>query len=575
MRLSVIFLALLAFLSGCGGGSSSSIGNAASGDSPDKNKLTIGGTAAQMPAPGNGIWNYSVATDYFYGSQKLSPSLYSDITNYDPSHTAIKYVFPVFGNVQAGANGDFTGVLSSTACLIDTDHIQPVFSYYALPQVNDRLLTGIYPSSPIKANGPFSSNLGACIGGLDATNYYKNTVGIPYVVPVVEIPDFETFIGSPSSATAAAPPKTSPLPPSLGITQVLKIADAIAGVIKSDPNAYGVAFDNEPAINKATSPLLNQVPNCQGLYYEQLFYGEIASQLAASGKYLFLFDAPDSGNNLYQGNTTILDPSIVAPNPPKNCVFNTADFPPLTYGPLKNIVLQKALYDLGDTTNKPANGPISLADNNTYATSAINSYLNTPNGPPVSFVLPASATSTMWDSLQVYNLPGLKLALSQSSSLLPPTTINQAGACNQDAVNPSTINYKVLSQYLCTVPVTGTTTSTCLTSKSPSSLINSTISAYLNSTNCGGFSNLTSMQQYFNGEINLINKLSVAGKSQTYLGSSLYAWRISAMSDLSGVPSTYSLLGSPTSPYSVQLFPMNISTGIWNDFINWTKSFPQ
>ena len=551
MRLPLLFLVFLIALSGCGG-SSSSDGSAIAGKT-----VSLGSPESLAPpAPGNGVWNYSVATDYFYGNKKQSPSLYADITQYDPNHTAVKYVFPVFGNVQAGANGDYTGTISSSACFTDTNHTQAVFSYYALPQVQDRLSTGSYPTTPITPGKPFSDILGTCITGQMVTDYYKNTVKIPYVVPVVEIPGFSAAIGGSS----------------LGVDQVTNIADAIAAIILDDPNAYGVAFDNETAINKATSNASPPTVNCTGLYYEELFYGRIAQKLAAgtTPKYLFLFDAPETGTNLYKATTTIPDPNSTT-TPQANCKFDTTKYPPFSYGPLKNIVLQKALYDMSSTDNLPANGPISLHDNNSLVQSAIDSYLGTYQGPPVTFVLPASATSTMWDSLQVYDLPALQSAIAAQPNLLPPTKIvplTQAVACNQDAQTALTINRQILSQYLCIDD------KTCLTSSSPTTTINKVINDFIGVSNCGAFPNTSAtMRQYFDGEISLITQASTSGKSQQYLGSSLYAWRISAMSDISAVPSAYSLLGKPTVPFSTQLFPMNISDDVWGDFINWTVSF--
>lgn len=567
MRISIISLIVLAFLSACGGDSSST--NSATSD---RNTLVrLSEVFISPPAAGNGIWNYSVATDYFFGSRKLSPSLYSDITKYDPNHTAIQYVFPVFGNIQAGtANNYVSNPMGSSACRTQNAYSQAVFSYYALPLENDRLITGSYPTSPYDPTGPFSRYIGACVSGLTVTDYYKNTVKIPYVVPVVEIPSFSSFIGSPSSA--AIGPPVDPTQVSLGIPQVLNIANAVAEMIISDPNAYGVGFDNEPAINKATSSANAAIKvNCQGMYYEQLFYGAIAAKLAQASppKYLFLFDAPDTGNSLYQGITTMVDPSSTS-TPPQNCALNSASFPPLTYGPLKNIVLQKPLYDLGDTTNLPANGPISLSDNIGLTTQVISSYLGMANGPPVTFVLPASATSTMWDSLQIYNLPTLRTQLATNPSLYPTSiSIQSASRCNQDALTISSINYQVLSQFLCA----DNSSNSCLTPSSSLATIRATIEGFIGTNNCGSFTNQTTLQSYFAAGLPLITRSTTSQKKQPYLGSSLYAWRIKAMSDIEAAPSYYSLDGPSNLPPSIQLFPMDISDGVWNDFISWAEKF--
>lgn len=574
MRLSLLCLFFVTFLNACGGSSSSPATSTST--TSDGSRPIFGEESSAGPAPGNGIWNYSVATDYYNGNSIYSntnnptQSLKSDIAKYDPKHTAIKYVFPVFGNIQSGTGFNFTSALSSGTCPTDTSNSIPIFSYYALPQVQDRLSTGLYPTKP---GQPFSISLGICVNGIDVTNYYKNTVGIPYVVPVVELPDFSTYIGVPSSAAVAAL-KSGDTASSLDASQVLAIADAISTLIVNDKNAYGVAFDNELAINKATSPLLKPAVNCTGLYYEALFYGRIAQNLAAASKYLFLFDAPETGNTLYQ-NTAIVDPTSTS-KPPANCQFDTTKFPALTYGPLKNIVLQKPLYDMLATTDGTSGGPTSVTDNTNQAKKSITSYLGTPNGPPVTFVLPASATSTMWESLQIYNIPGFNYALQNVSPapVLPTkiVPIAQAGTCKQDAASATTINYKVLSQYLCNV----TGPKSCIVPTSQSAIA-ALINDFINLPNCGSFSNNgVKMQDYFAGETNLITSASTSNQSQTYLGSSLYAWRISAMSDLGGAKSVPSLLGIPgPSSYSVQLFPMDISDDVWTTFITWAKGFPK
>ena len=569
MRLSLLCLALVTLLNACGGGSSSSTSSATSSSAD----LSKGLELSAGPASGNGIWNYSVATDIYYGTmqkdsgQQKGPSLYSDILKYDPQHTAIKYVFPVFGNIQSGTDNNFTAALSSGVCPKGISKAIPIFSYYALPQVQDKLSTGENPTVPGK---PFSITLGLCADGQAVTNYYKNIVGIPYVVPVVELPDFSIYIGTPSSAEVAAR-KSGGTAPSLNPTQILAIADEISKLIVNDKNAYGVAFDNELAINKATSPLAKPTVNCAGLYYEALFYGRIAQNLAAASKYLFLFDAPDTGNTLYQGLKTITDPTDSS----KTCPSSLA--PDLPYGALTNIILQKPLYDMTVIADGTSNGPISVQDNTTQAQKSIASYLGTQNGPPVTFVLPASATSTMWESLQIYNISGFNNALK--NPVAPPVLptkilpLSQADTCNQDATDTSTINYQVLSQYLCIPSSDG---KSCLVPTAPSA-ITALIGSFINLPNCGSFANgNVKMQQYFAGETSLITSMSTSNKSQAYLGSSLYAWRISAMSDLSAAHSANSLLGNATPvSYSVQLFPMNITDGVWANFISWAEGFPK
>ena len=65
-------------------------------------------------AKGDGVWDYSVATDYYYGTQNPieSPSLKYDITEAYQT-TVFQFVFPVFSTLDAPNGKVPTPVLES------------------------------------------------------------------------------------------------------------------------------------------------------------------------------------------------------------------------------------------------------------------------------------------------------------------------------------------------------------------------------------------------------------------------------------------------------------------------------
>jgi hypothetical protein len=492
-------------------------------------------------ATGDGVWNYSVASDYYYGFIKSGsqPSLLADFNSNNKLAGKMTYVFPVFGYIDKDVNNSYSSNTAQTNCYIGTSTPIPhpplsipvspartVFSYFALPQIKpgniDITLT----------------TLGDCVDGMQATSYYKNTIGIPRVVPVVEMSqgfnDAITMLNSTNSK-------------SIDMGQLMNLAITIAKTILADNSVYGVAFDNEPAINKATSDRNNPVANCNGYDLEAAFYGTLAHTLATDSrgpKYLYLFDAAATANSLFRGSRSATG---------TNCTYSN------TFPALPNIVIMPALYDLEDTTNKPASGPVDLSTFSNLLTNNVSSPLGNSGGPPVMFVLPASATSTMWTSAQSYNT-------TIQSSYTNPTSIDISGVCVDDATsNLSSINYQVLTQFMCTFQ---NKTLMCPT-KYPPNPLTQYVSQFLN--DCKSYTNTSVMNQYFTEALAAVNKATTKRQATLprFIGNSLYAWRINAMNDISGATKYYSIYGDSTLyKTDTEVFPPQITPEAWTTYLN-------
>ncbi len=355
-------------------------------------KSIASGVATNVPDKGNGVWDYSVATDYYYGMQGngLAPSLRYDLNQLHNS--SISYVFADMGNLIGGSiKGNPVLESANSTCLpINPDGSAPIdysaFHYYAMPQLSDEVVSGA------------SSKLGSCVNGNDVTNYYKNIVGIKHVIPQIDfsasfLQQIVTLDNNDKGQTATN-------------AYLVGIADLIANTINNDQNTYGVAIDNEPSINE-------QFPNDPiGESYEVVFFGEIAKQLQTHNKFLFLFAAPASGNALYA-----------------------------TYS---NIVLLPALYDINPNGTDP--NPVPLNTYTDEVNSFVKSQLNSPlSNAPLMFVLPASATDSTWSNLQEYNSQS-----SHKSPVLPSGQVNQAACDSKEALATGSIDNYILENFLCT-----------------------------------------------------------------------------------------------------------------------------
>jgi len=189
--LSVAFFNVACSGGGGGGTSSSAVetDSSASGVLTVKRKFGELEQTMMSPAQGDGVWNYSVATDYYWGSIKggLQPSLKADFVTNNLAQK-ITYVFPVFGYLDSDATAGYSGNTVQTKCYVGKNtpipdsqrtnlqmNPQAVFSYFAMPQLKPLFIPAALPA------------LGDCVDGIQVTSYYKNTVGIPNVVPVIEM----------------------------------------------------------------------------------------------------------------------------------------------------------------------------------------------------------------------------------------------------------------------------------------------------------------------------------------------------------------------------------------------------
>lgn len=340
---------------GCGGESSNNT-TASATDTTIKKRALVSYMYADetsLPLKGNGIWNYSVATDYYYGTMQppQSPSLVVDLAANPKAN--IEYVFAAFVSLSTGVPpANSAPALISSTC--PTDSTVPMIAYYALSLVKST----VYPTSP--------NPLGECVDGKLATAYYAgiNKDAPLKVVPVAEYAadDFPALIANGSATT------------------ITTIATALAQMIANDPNTYGLAVDNEKGISSFNPDPSNQ--QSQQQKNEELFFGVMAQILGQAGKYLFLFDANKSANTLYTINN------------------------------YKNVVILAPLYDLDNAdpaiTTSTAYNPDQLASPYTKSVQDMASgtlSASTGAGQSVMFVVPASATSTIWDYEMVYNYP--------------------------------------------------------------------------------------------------------------------------------------------------------------------------
>ncbi len=555
MRLSSIGPSLLAvctsiFLiacSGSGGGANSGSSGSLAADNSVSGTLVTKRTFQELKQPvsaplsGDGIWNYSVATDYYWGLVKggIQPSLVADFKANGLSQK-ITYAFPVFGNLDQDANGSYISNQAQTNCYNNkTATALQVFSYVALPQLKPTFIPQAIPA------------LGDCVDGALATAYYKNTVGIPRVVPVVEMS--ARFNSAIIYTTNSTDPKK------IDMDQLTDLAVTIANTILADSSVYGVAFDNEPAISKATSTAPIPTANCQGLDLEAAFYGTLAHTLASGAngpKYLFLFDAPDTARSLYTGVQSALDPNG------KPCPYS------VKFPALPNIVMMPALYDLEKANDDYASGPVDLKQYSSLVASSLKSAFAIAGDPPSMVVLPASATDTMWSSLQTYNV-GIN-----GKKYIPPTTLTIPSTCNQDATVVGTLDYVAVTSLICGNSNVNSCPNYLNPVTSPSTNVANFLSmctAYQNKNTSGA--NVV-MNDYFSSALSALNTNGIAGNgSSRYLGASLYAWRIAATTDLQGAVSFYSVYGyQPDYKPTSALLPMQITQDAWSSYLSWYNS---
>lgn len=483
-----------------------------------------------MPGPpsiGNGIYHYSVASDWYLSTQTTSqlPTLSQDLRKYNKSN--IQYVFLDFIALQGGAIPTNSQVLDKiklsssppipniATCPPSTQtnqHPNPilgnyVISYVALPQVNWILYNG---------------SLGYCVNGATATAYYKN-LNLK-VVPNAEYDD--TFASTIASSN---------------INVVNAVADTLAGLITSDPNTYGIAIDNEKAIN-------SYAPN--GPTNEINFFKELALKLAQAkpARYLFLFDAPATAKTLYNLGYT-------------------------------NVVIMAPQYDLGDSTKfnpvKIGTGTPKDTNPDTYSSQVFAQSVSALGasaapGQSVTLVVPASATSTIWDYENAYNYPLYKPVKPSDPSSYTTPVVGQS-------ILPNSPPSNCLMRPVLDINETNILNSLILNTK--------TYKDFLGPLNCYNYQNPTPIDNYFQTSLAAVNYAtgpSIAKPAARLLGVTLYAWRNIYYENLNGVKSYYSAFtqGAPPTQWvglntAFQVGPANIKSSVWQYFNSWVTQNPQ
>lgn len=490
--LTALFTCVLASCGGSSGSTSAGVSADATTTTKKRDLVSYMYTdETSLPLNGNGIWNYSVATDYYYGSQATpqSPSLAVDLKK-NPQ-AGIEYVFATFISLGTGSipSSPPPGITSPPMlrdqCI--SDGVIPVIAYYALPQINPSMYSGV---------------LGQCVPGETATAYYAgiNTEAPLKVVPVAEYADssFPLFMSTASD------------------TQIIAIANALAQKINSDVSTYGLAIDNEKSINSS-----NPTSQTVGQQKEELFFGQLASVLATGNKFLFLFDAATSAVNLYPTN--------------------------------KNIVFMAPLYDLDNSDptvlSPPPYNPDLLSQYKSSLASVANGKLTTAKGQSVMFVVPASATSTIWDYEMAYNYPYGNPAYVSPILNMPDITPNNLSKNCSSPPRDTSITDVVLNALI-----------------DPSK----TIDDFFSPANCYLFTNTpNSLNDYFSASLQAITTARAQSNQQAnYLGAAMYAWRISGMNDINAMksyPSAFTTVGKATYLQG----PPDIQTGSWATFNAW------
>jgi len=445
------------------------------------------------PPVGDGIYNYSVATDVYYGTKSPpgSPSLAYDIQAYGV--TKIKYVFPDFINVKSPLDNNgkplpFTLPLkvgpqqssgANPAC--PTNYKDWDVWYFAVPLVK---------SSDYITSDP--GVLGSCVNGYSVTSYYKNLPVRPNVIPNLEWND--GLFPSALQATFAINPQA-----------VTEIANQIADLINNDPNAFGLAIDNEPSI-KSVSPTL-----------EQNFFSAVANRLATKNKYLFLFDATQTAQELYSNGKG-----------------------------LNNVVVMRPLYDDGYGIVANMN-PIVFQNYLNYYADIVTKYLGNTVNPPVMFVIPASATDEEWDYVAEYLNTNPSAFKAQPPSSVTLNTPANCSVFSQDPVSQAAIK----------------------------ALLNPQEQAnFLTTSNCNNFNNalqnptkLSAMQGYFQLSMNAVaTGIAAYPQNSKFLGVALYAWHIPGNGAISGAVNYASNLS--IFKRTVQQEPQDITKTNWINYQN-------
>ena len=307
--------------------------------------------------------------------------------------------------------------------------------------------------------------------------------------------------------------------------QLQQFALALAKLINNDPNAAGIAFDIEPAFKQGDTTLN--------------FYGTLAKALEP-GKILAIFDA----------NRDDLAAAVVQLK-------------------LDNVLVLQALYDFGvfglpdsqaipleTEGNKPGYAAIAKQYAKAYFGDGSQPQMNIP----VMFVLPGSATSSIWDSLQFYN-----------TSLPAKGPINPYKNSDVTATHCFANPPSWLSQFLTAAP-----------GHQPSE--QGLAAFFVSAQNCLRYDNPQQSEgkpvkfiQYFNAALNAVNAIVTslpASQQAVYIGSALYTTRAAghtseAYNDINCAKHYYSTYyTSSLLKQCIGVFPSNISDTVLQTFIH-------
>tara|TARA_R110000868_G_scaffold8205_7_gene42710 strand:- start:14373 stop:15794 length:1422 start_codon:yes stop_codon:yes gene_type:complete len=216
-----------------------------------------------------------------------------------------------------------------------------------------QLITYIsYPEFKADLLGGQKTGLGECIAGADVTKTYKANNPNTRVMPMI------------SGSAYLINTSTD--------TQIIQTAKTIANAINADPNAAGVSFDLEgPSLGKGDS-VKAQVAIAKGF----LFLNTLSAALGDK-KFIAVFDAGALLNAAKASSSTNQWPA--------------------------NAFVLHALYDSGECnkTGTPYE-PCSVEDYVEHGANAKGFMVLNPKI-PVMFVLPAAATTQLYESIQDFN----------------------------------------------------------------------------------------------------------------------------------------------------------------------------
>jgi len=219
-------------------------------------------------------------------------------------------------------------------------------------------------------------------------------------------------------------------------------------------------------------------------------------------------------------------------------------------------VILAPLYDLDDSIAPAGFNPDQLTKY-TNSLGQANGILGAGANPgqSVMFVVPASATSTIWDYEMAYNIPFATTTNPYVSPILnAPSITANANGNNCNTSPPDNLTTTVLTSLI----------------QSPGSVVN-----FLSPTNCYYFLNSTPLRSYFSASLNAITAAkNQANINANYVGAVMYAWRISGMNSISAAKSYPSLYSAPGSGTKVVYLPgpPDIQATSWGIFNQWAPS---